>query len=304
MATKVFYRCVETFTDGWIVGKEYECGASSGGIKSEYGYFLHYRKADELCAYNSTSKAVHFQRIERDCFEHGGKTWFRHTPGDPMPCEENSEVCVIHANGIYAESSYPAWCFGLNWMDCASEIVGWRYADPASAPASPTDWTEYPHSTTGLTFQPKIDGAANIPAVDPREFKGFDDLPGPRMPVEGERYFISGDGKMFYDFPPDGPSLPETYEKTWPSTERFRNFAWLEFLQRAALDVAAVEDTSLPPRIRRIVNEKEEAHAAKQQLAKDAQAKALQERADQLADAGRAMDRVNQDHSHKLGWRQ
>lgn len=34
----------------------------------------------------------------------------------------------------------------------------------------------------------------------------------------------------------------------------------------------------------------------------DAEAKALQERADQLADAGKAMDRVNQGHDHRLGW--
>lgn len=86
--------------------------------------------------------------------------------------------------------------------------------------------------------------------------------------------------------------------------DQFPNFAWLEFMKLAAPDVAAVDDTSLPPRQRRIANAKEEAVAAKQQLKHDAEAKALQERADQLADAGKAMDRVNQSHDHRLGWMQ
>lgn len=67
--------------------------------------------------------------------------------------------------------------------------------------------------------------------------------------------------------------------------------------------MAAVEDSTLTPAQRRHWEEMEAKQAAREQLKHDAETKALQERADQLADAGRAMDRVNQDHGHKLGWR-
>jgi len=68
--------------------------------------------------------------------------------------------------------------------------------------------------------------------------------------------------------------------------------------------IAAVDDGHLTPGQKAYIQGKEDAQAAKQQLKHDAEAKALQERAESLSDAGKAMDRVNQDHSHKLGWRQ
>lgn len=70
----------------------------------------------------------------------------------------------------------------------------------------------------------------------------------------------------------------------------------------ADMPLAAMDDGHLTPGQKAYIQAKEDAQAAKQQLAKDAQDKALQERAGQLADAGKAMDRVNQDHNHKMGW--
>jgi hypothetical protein len=68
--------------------------------------------------------------------------------------------------------------------------------------------------------------------------------------------------------------------------------------------IAAVDDGHLTPGQKAYIQGKEDAQAAKQQLKHDAEAKALQKRADQLADAGKAMDRVNQGHDHRLGWMQ
>ena len=66
--------------------------------------------------------------------------------------------------------------------------------------------------------------------------------------------------------------------------------------------MSSVDDGHLNARQKAYIQGKEDAQAAKQQLKHDAEAKALQERADQLADAGKAMDRVNQGHDHRLGW--
>lgn len=270
----------------WL-GKDSENGLTSG---KEYVF----HKSPLSCEFvvNDSGATLYtnglesyWQRIEREVFEAHGFEWFKHTPGDPMPCDGDAGVVLLFQNG---ESSSSAPAFSWSW-DKAWNELGWRYADDAKP--VPKDWTEYPHLTAGLTFQPKIEGVQAMPSKPTVSGRN------PALVISDE---MAGEFMGLDDLP--GPSLPETYEKTWPSTERFRNFAWLEFLKRAAPDVAAVEDTSLPPRIRRIVNEKEEAHAAKKKLAKDAQDRALQERADQLADAGRAMDVVDQDHDQRMGW--
>lgn len=63
-----------------------------------------------------------------------------------------------------------------------------------------------------------------------------------------------------------------------------------------------IEDSDLSPAQRRHWEQMEAKQAAKEQLQRDAEAKALHERAKQLSDAGNAMDRVSQDHGHRLGW--
>lgn len=67
--------------------------------------------------------------------------------------------------------------------------------------------------------------------------------------------------------------------------------------------LSSIEDSSLSPAQRKHWEAMEAKQAAKEQLKHDAEAKALKERAKQLSDAGNAMDRVKQDHGHKLGWR-
>jgi hypothetical protein len=241
MATKVFLKCVAVgHIAGWTLGKEYPV--------SDRGTFSSDRGVDGFLACGLTFGGNKFERIERDCFEHGGKTWFRHTPGDPMPCYGSAltnTICQAEIDDIPLMNARPAeaWSWGKG-----TSVIGWRYADSEQKQPVAIGWHQW--RSTGVWI-----GKARTADED-----------------ESER------------------------------NDQYQNFAWLEFLKRAAPDVAAVEDTSLPPRIRRIVNEKEEVHAAKKKLAKDAQTKALKERADQLADAGRAMDRVNQDHGHRLGW--
>lgn len=222
---KVFYRCIESRTDGWIEGKEYECGASSGMITSEFGYQLHYREVDEMCSYNPAFNAAYFERIERDystTFEAHGHTWFRHTSDEKTWPPVGAIIFLLFGDGFQLGREV-----GKFREERAGECpLGWRYADSAK-----------PEVPQNIACGPKIVGV---------------------------------------DFSED---------------ESERNDL-----------IAAVDDGHLTPGQKAYIQGKEDAQAAKQQLAKDAQDKALQERADQLSDAGKAMDRVNQDHGHRLGW--
>jgi hypothetical protein len=69
-------------------------------------------------------------------FEAHGHTWFRHTPGDPRPCDKDALVHWINANEL-DESYY------VHQTSTAGELgwksqVGWRYATPEQ-PAKPHD---------------------------------------------------------------------------------------------------------------------------------------------------------------------
>lgn len=121
MATKVFYRCKKTINSNWIVGKEYE---AVGGI-------VHGEDADAFypcIAFGETA----FDRIERDCFEASGHTWFRHTPGDPRPCDGDAWIYTLlsgnrlGSGGERYRAQYASW----HCKDHKnSDIIGWRYAD-------------------------------------------------------------------------------------------------------------------------------------------------------------------------------
>jgi len=69
-------------------------------------------------------------------FEAHGKTWTRHTPGDPMPCDREANVCVTFRDGDYSK---PGLAKHWSWDKSLSDyewIIGWRYADPADQPKS------------------------------------------------------------------------------------------------------------------------------------------------------------------------
>lgn len=78
-------------------------------------------------------------KTESPTFEAHGHTWFRHTPGDPMPCEKCAKVYVVMANGVPEEYPYDA--AGWAWSTSPQEnrrIIGWRYANqPVAEPSIP-----------------------------------------------------------------------------------------------------------------------------------------------------------------------
>lgn len=67
-------------------------------------------------------------------FQHAGLDWIPHTPGDPMPCEEEKSVRFLQRwelEGHYAD------CVNMGknciWkkipLVTQFEIIGWNYAD-------------------------------------------------------------------------------------------------------------------------------------------------------------------------------
>lgn len=61
-------------------------------------------------------------------FEHAGKTWTYHRPGDPMPCEYSRTIEIYLLDGQTAKGNSSS--FGC-WVDVGqASIIGWRYAEP------------------------------------------------------------------------------------------------------------------------------------------------------------------------------
>ncbi len=63
-----------------------------------------------------------------------------------------------------------------------------------------------------------------------------------------------------------------------------------------------IEDSDLSPAQRKHWDKMQAKQAAKEQLQRDAEAKAMQERAESLRDAGNAMDKARNNFTHQLGW--
>jgi uncharacterized protein YodC (DUF2158 family) len=117
-------------------------------IKEGYAHYTHYRVLKWKPGHGpqAASKAD-----EPATFEAHGKTWTRHTPGDPRPCEDNREIEILTKDGsLLCGNSYD---FGY-WGDSGFEeahIIGWRYADePAQAGAKAKPWTPRPGDVVRL----------------------------------------------------------------------------------------------------------------------------------------------------------
>lgn len=72
-----------------------------------------------------------------EIFEAHGREWYRHTPGDKMPCDHRKWVQILHRRELtghpFNPSKMPAQA--LQWSaahDPSIDIIGWR---PADAPA-------------------------------------------------------------------------------------------------------------------------------------------------------------------------
>jgi uncharacterized protein YodC (DUF2158 family) len=81
---------------------------------------------------------------EPETFEAHGKTWTRHTPGDPMPCDGERKVYILTSKA--GESKGPSKAFMYAWTakegEWWREIIGWRYADDplVTKPDSLPEW--------------------------------------------------------------------------------------------------------------------------------------------------------------------
>lgn len=216
---RVFCLCTESECGWFLVGKEYP--VIDGKVLVEPGYQCYPFNNGDI-----TDLAT-FQIIQREVFEAHGFEWFKHVPGDPMPCDGDAVVCVLLEQGGFGHSPQGAEASQWRWSNflSVSNIIGWRYAEETKPESQESD----------LVIE-------------------VDDV----------------------------------------TTHR----------QMLAMDLAKVEDTSLSPAQRKHWNEMEAKQAAREKLAKDAQDKALQERAEQMAQAGEALSRdfTNQ-HDHKMGWR-
>jgi len=78
---------------------------------------------------------VDFYRIKptSETFEAHGKTWTRHTPGDPMPCGRLRKVNILCEDVEMWSPSRELPACGVNWelltVNKGYNVIGWRYAD-------------------------------------------------------------------------------------------------------------------------------------------------------------------------------
>lgn len=76
-------------------------------------------------------------------FEAHGKTWTRHTPGDPMPCNGEALVEVLlreeedQVHPVVQKASLWYWESLADIGSVGNEVIGWRYAEQQPEPAQP-----------------------------------------------------------------------------------------------------------------------------------------------------------------------
>ena len=76
--------------------------------------------------YGTTGEDFHRRTTRPLVFEHAGKSWTYHRPGDPMPCDRRALIWCVYDDGTCSLNAYCAanYAFG--------RIIGWRYAEPAT----------------------------------------------------------------------------------------------------------------------------------------------------------------------------
>lgn len=219
--------------------------------------------------------------MDTETFEAHGFVWNKHVPGEPMPCDP--EANVVGLSMCMREFKNKAQFLDWTHNESGALLIVWRYADseqkePAITFSQAQDGTNWNVADFGVV---PYDAQSNSPQPlsDGKLWPMGDGLADATGAVQ--RIFMSGRG--------GGKS------------RCLKELGEIAEMQQRDL-IAAVDDGHLTPGQKAYIQGKEDAQAAKQQLKHDAEAKALQERADQLADAGKAMDRVNQGHDHRLGW--
>lgn len=138
---KIFWRCIESEDDGFRLGKEYE--DAGNGFYTDDGVWITATDANSACDEDALSEWVmRLERIEREVFEVHDQQWFRHTPGDLMPCQKDQYILVILKNGD-CPCSKPWKAKMAQWDKCLDfperAIIGWRYAEAQDEPEELTE---------------------------------------------------------------------------------------------------------------------------------------------------------------------
>ena len=123
---KIFWKCIESSVIAFEVGREYEYknGILNGLNLTEFGI-------EHPCAYWK------FRPIEREVFEVRGKEWFRHTPGDPMPCDATHKIFAMMKCGDLCNMGNKIEANKIGWGKksyIGAEIIGWCYSDQEIKP--------------------------------------------------------------------------------------------------------------------------------------------------------------------------
>lgn len=82
-------------------------------------------------------------KAEPATFSAHGKTWTRHTPGDPMPCEKEKRIYWLYRDTVIGSTEHPDVIGWERNENKSFDIIGWCYADePAQAEPEPAQpWT-------------------------------------------------------------------------------------------------------------------------------------------------------------------
>lgn len=72
-----------------------------------------------------------------------GKTWTRHTPGDPIPCDPKARICIIDLKGSCFTESGDAYFPRTASINVWDNTSAWRYADEPTPeePLNVKEWT-------------------------------------------------------------------------------------------------------------------------------------------------------------------
>lgn len=84
-------------------------------------------------------------------FEHAGKQWTWHRPGDPMPCDGERMVHVLISDDLADDPPLQARQIEWNRED-AGDVIGWRYADADEKKTVPLEPEDVP---PGSVFRSK-----------------------------------------------------------------------------------------------------------------------------------------------------
>lgn len=119
----------------------WEARQAGDKVFSRVHHYQEWAAADGLIGYMAASEDCkeHFICTTRPLlFTHEGHEWTWHKPGDPMPCDGDSEVHILCLDGVERPCCVTAYNARWDKMNNA-DIIGWRYADTEQPDDSPLD---------------------------------------------------------------------------------------------------------------------------------------------------------------------